>query len=1216
MTLSTRPPSTTPSGRCFGAELLGSALAVAAVVTALASSVAHASADDVPKNDARDTAPSTPATSTPAHPTPSTTTTPIDPVAGAAALPHRVRPPQARAMPALPIPPGAIGKKVHGVHFNLPEMSREEEVELLAYLEDFNGKPLTPDVLDLVTKRLAAVRKFKQVQCRVRAEDAEGETALLTCDIVRARVLHKVRVTGLPAAILESDVMKRVFLKPGEPLDEDDNTGKTRLVRQTQRIEEFLDREGFIGAAVSHPVTRSEVAGEWNVEFQVHGGSFVRVRHVILKAVGPLSQRELDDAFGSMCFTSEGLLDGLFMGNLTSCFNRRRLQATTEHFLDVLHGAGWPEARIRVQPQLVDPARADDTACARTPKEIEDDKNRGLKPAPRCVDLLVEVQQGTKVIARFHTAPDERNIAKVPSLFLPVYETIFEPVSRWGQLLARAPPSSAEDTRLVEPKLQSALSFEEAGAVDDTEVEVSKESVEKYLGERGRVNPKVDVDSHEWAGARVVDFNIGYAPTATVRSVRFVGNAKLETRTLEKEADLGTQTRVAVSLDSLLGRSGTISQEALDDDEQKLRTVYAQHGFPEANVSAVAQLGAGNNLDVTFVIDEGQEFVVAGIELAGGSPTVTADVLKAIKHCVGGVATKERRDPVVPEDCKGSPLRPDELEADAQRVAQVYASHGFPNVEASIDEAFDKGGTNLRITVLPPNASEAEREHPTLNNVKQVVLGEVFLEGNHTTQRDVLLREAGLGDKVGQPLDPLALGKGITRLRRSGLFNSVELQYLGLDGSFGDNRTAIRLTVDERPAFTVDSSVGFSTEQYFSLKTEVRNKNIFGTMLDADGLVDFGLFIGRFSEAKTQLRWPRIFGSDISASLVAPDVTYLDTPAGVILPTPQTLAGQRVVAPFIVPDKRRRWFSVGALLALDWHVQNIWAPIDDKLTLGASLGVRGDWLNPAADPIENFSLPDFATIDGITTVVTPENASGNITLRPNISYRNVDNPFDPHEGVILEVFTSASISPFIQKPVPYPTYGVFGASVSGYTTLWDRLTFAVGAKTRLGFAPSGEKLQCPVRGGGTASCEWALMQTDLLLLGGERNVRGVNENQIGVFGPVYDASLHAVPNTGAQLAQVRQGLYGGVFNLEARYTLIQRFIIGSLAPAVFFDAGYSADDFNLNAPPTTIGFDTRYAYSVGTGLRLVTPVGPAALDFAYSPDRKTSSFYLSFGYIF
>ena len=99
---------------------------------------------------------------------------------------------------------------------------------------------------------------------------------------------------------------------------------------------------------------------------------------------------------------------------------------------------------------------------------------------------------------------------------------------------------------------------------------------------------------------------------------------------------------------------------------------------------------------------------------------------------------------------------------------------------------------------------------------------------------------------------------------------------------------------------------------------------------------------------------------------------------------------------------------------------------------------------------------------------------------------------------------------------------------------------------------------------------------------------------------------------------IQTGISGGVVNVEARYTLVQHFFIGSLAPAVFFDAGLSSDDLqSLDFdPPPGSPIDTRYAWSGGVGLRLVTPVGPLALDYAYSPPRNSSAWYLTLGYIF
>jgi outer membrane protein assembly factor BamA len=143
------------------------------------------------------------------------------------------------------------------------------------------------------------------------------------------------------------------------------------------------------------------------------------------------------------------------------------------------------------------------------------------------------------------------------------------------------------------------------------------------------------------------------------------------------------------------------------------------------------------------------------------------------------------------------------------------------------------------------------------------------------------------------------------------------------------------------------------------------------------------------------------------------------------------------------------------------------------------------------------------------------------------------------------------------------------------------------------------------------------MQNDLLLLGGERSVRGVAENNIGVFGLLYDEQLNTVDGPdGEELRGLRPGLYSANVNGEVRFSAIRQLFIGELKPAAFFDIGMSTDDFKFTLPDAENGPDLRYAWGFGLGLRYVIPVGPIALDFAYSPPRQNWAVYFSLGYAF
>jgi hypothetical protein len=364
----------------------------------------------------------------------------------------------------------------------------------------------------------------------------------LACVVQRARAVRAVRVetrdivslgaaAGLPLALLESDLKKRVFLRAGEPIDDEDTLGRGRVGQQRARIEDFLEREGYYGAQVTIATVPFGDGPDVDVVVRVRGGSFVRVRRVDVGAFGPISQRELVESYSRMCLNGEGLLDGVFLGNVTSCFNRRRLQATTERFLEQLKRSGHPEARIRVTPVFVNPrapalgSRDDD--CALSRREAEALSAQRLPLPPRCVDLRVEVLAGPEIVTRVHSSQDEPGLIVDPPLFGGttrwVRETFVEPTSRLVQLAVGAPAATAADTLLVDDDLRAQLTFGEAASTDEEEARRSVEGVRNYLASRGHTAPETRYVYQRYADGDVaVDIHVRAGEVTPVRSVRVV----------------------------------------------------------------------------------------------------------------------------------------------------------------------------------------------------------------------------------------------------------------------------------------------------------------------------------------------------------------------------------------------------------------------------------------------------------------------------------------------------------------------------------------------------------------------------------------------------------------------------------------------------------------------------------------------------------------------
>jgi outer membrane protein assembly factor BamA len=1116
--------------------------------------------------------------------------------------------------------------RIASLRVTLASPQRGELERLEGYLRDVLGEPASPAIVADVSRRLDLLGRYTAPMCRLDRAVGGGDDVTLSCAVRRARVVRAVRVEthdvvtvggaamGLPLALLESDLKKRVFLRAGEPIDDEDALGRGRIGRQRARIEDFLEREGYYGAQVTIGIVRVDDGPDVDVVVRVRGGSFVRVRRVDVAAFGPISQRELTESYSRMCLTGEGLLDGVFVGNLTSCFNRRRLQATTDKFLTTLRKGGHPEARIRVTPTFVDPLAPPlggvDDDCTLSRADLHDLTVRKLPVPPRCVDLRVEVLAGPEIVTRFH-ADDGNGLIVDPPLVAGsvrwLRETFVEPSSRLLQLTLGTPPATATDSTLVEEDLRRRLTFTEAASTDEEEARLGLDNVREYLASRGYAAAQPSLTYRRYDDGNVaVDYDLHPGELTPVDRVRVLGATTFSSKKILDGAELASLPRTFTT-------PGFVTAADIDADVKRLVTWFGKQGFPEANVAAHATRDGDGNVEVVFVVDEGPRFLVDRVVLAGGDDALTPEVLGAIAHCRGAPGSSPLQPPTQGTACRGTPLRPDEFDPDARRVEAVYAAHGYPPVQSIVELGFDDAGKPLvRVSVVPAAATSAEREEPQSGNVKPLRLGEIFVEGNLDTDRDVLLREMGLDQaRPGDRLDPTKIAAGVSRLRRTGLYSRVDLEFLGVQDN--DDTAHVRVTVEERPSATVDLSMGFSTQQLFSLRLEGRQKNLLGSMFDASAAADMGLFIGRASSVRTQLRWPRVLGTDLSLSFTPLALSYTDEPAGLVKTVPSTNAGQQVGAAWSLPDPRRRLFSTGTSLALDWRASGVHPLVDDKLTIGAALEARSDWLQVQGEYLAPLSAEAFRKLDGLLDVIDLVEPTPVVSLTPRIAYSNIDNPFDPHTGAGAELFVRTA--PFALAP-----YAVLGAQARGYTSaLDDRLTLAGGMKLRWGFAAdSGRCLTDD-----TQRCEWALMQNDLLRPGGDRTVRGVDENGIGVVGIKYDQNLSPVLAQRVVQTGVRPGFFGAVVNLEARFTLIRQLFLGELKPAVFTDIGVSTDDASM--PWKSVGdllIDQRVGISVGAGLRYVLPVGPLSVDVAWSPFRERTAGELpvtvsgALGYIF
>ncbi len=184
---------------------------------------------------------------------------------------------------------------------------------------------------------------------------------------------------------------------------------------------------------------------------------------------------------------------------------------------------------------------------------------------------------------------------------------------------------------------------------------------------------------------------------------------------------------------------------------------------------------------------------------------------------------------------------------------------------------------------------------------------------------------------------------------------------------------------------------------------------------------------------------------------------------------------------------------------------------------------------------------------------------------------------------------------FDSLPVPSRGYGLGGEIGAGMTTVGERKPFLRLQGRTLGIVPvSGGASRLALRtelGAVLASDAARLPSTYLFRTGGDTTVRGYGYRRIGI--PLGDNF-------------VGPGRYMAVGSVEWQRPIMQDRFPGLLEHTLFVDVGGVAN---------RVG-DLRPNWGVGTGVRLITPVGPMQLDLAYGLKSKEFRLHMNVGFVF
>jgi outer membrane protein insertion porin family len=327
--------------------------------------------------------------------------------------------------------------------------------------------------------------------------------------------------------------------------------------------------------------------------------------------------------------------------------------------------------------------------------------------------------------------------------------------------------------RIKPKRLRKEIKVRLNQAVDEQALQEARQKIiEVYQGKGYNdvsVEFRVDPIDEKRGTARVV-FTVTEGVKGAISQIRFEGNAHISQKALRKE--MKTRGRTLIYF---MDKTGRLDEVQLEQDLDKVREYYQNHGFIDVEIKEVRKDRTPKGpMIITIVIVEGPQYHVRKLTISGYEHSSEARVRAFLK-------LKE-----------GSVYSPKQLRDDAKAVADAYGSGGY------VDLVITPEGT--------PAGPALIDVHYTIEEGTRSFVNRINIEGNTRTKDKVIRREVLVAP--GDVFNTVRVDITKKRLENLGYFAKVETYPEDTDIP---GRKDLTILVQEKRTGSLSFGGGFST---------------------------------------------------------------------------------------------------------------------------------------------------------------------------------------------------------------------------------------------------------------------------------------------------------------------------------------------------------------------------------------------------------------------
>jgi outer membrane protein assembly complex protein YaeT len=277
-----------------------------------------------------------------------------------------------------------------------------------------------------------------------------------------------------------------------------------------------------------------------------------------------------------------------------------------------------------------------------------------------------------------------------------------------------------------------------------------------------------------------------------VSSIKFIGNEAIGAGRLRAALATRASSRLP------WGRKYYFERAQFENDVRRLEAFYADRGYPRARVRSfdVKLNEAGDKVDITITIEEGEPIIVESVELKGFDP-LPEDHFAELRDTLAIKA--------------GLPRDRQLVVASREQGAAELRDHGY--AYATVIALENRGSAPDRVTLTFTAAPG-----------KQAYFGPITITGNRTVSERVVRRQ--LAFDSGQLFRQTKLTESQRRLYSLEVFQFALVEARDLAAQ--PDKVPIAVTVSEGKMYRVNFGVGYGSEERARVMFSIKRYNVLG----------------------------------------------------------------------------------------------------------------------------------------------------------------------------------------------------------------------------------------------------------------------------------------------------------------------------------------------------------------------------------------------------